>query len=120
MLVRMSNEERELKEHYNHIVDELLTLKCPRHDCRQAFTGFSGCLAMICSRCNATICANCLKDCGDDRSSAHAHVIEVHRYVLRHVPRHQSLRLLVGGDCGKVAHLPWFSIAFFSVCWLLF
>jgi len=54
-----------------HIIDNILTLKCPR--CGQAFVDFNGCMALTCSRggCNCGFCALCLKDCGTD---AHAHV----------------------------------------------
>ena len=54
-----------------HIVDQILTLKCPR--CRQAFADFSGCLALTCSRagCGCGFCALCQEDCGND---AHAHI----------------------------------------------
>eukprot|EP01047_Picozoa_sp_COSAG01_P082414 COSAG01_NODE_16820_length_1201_cov_1.062613_1_plen_53_part_10 len=34
-----------------HIVEELLTLKCPREACRQAFIDFTGCFALTCGRC---------------------------------------------------------------------
>lgn len=54
-----------------HIIDNILTLKCPR--CGQAFVDFNGCMALTCSRggCGCGFCALCLKDCGTD---AHAHV----------------------------------------------
>ena len=53
----------------NHIVEEILTLKCPR--CSQAFLDFSGCFALTCSACSCGFCGWCLKDCGRD---AHSHV----------------------------------------------
>jgi len=54
-----------------HIVENILTLKCPR--CGQAFIDFNGCMALTCSRqgCGCGFCARCLKDCGSD---AHGHV----------------------------------------------
>lgn len=56
-----------------NIVDNILTLRCPRTNCRQAFVDFDGCFALTCSNnnCQAGFCAWCLKDCGDD---AHSHV----------------------------------------------
>eukprot|EP01043_Picozoa_sp_COSAG02_P017655 COSAG02_NODE_804_length_16991_cov_2.687840_5_plen_2135_part_01 len=56
-----------------HIVENILTLKCPR--CSQAFVDFSGCFALTCSRagCGCGFCAYCLMDCGGD---AHAHVLQ--------------------------------------------
>ena len=53
----------------NHIVEEILTLKCPR--CSQAFLAFDGCFALSCSACPCGFCGWCLKDCGKD---AHQHV----------------------------------------------
>ena len=70
----MSEEERELQRHHDHIVNEILLNWCPRPDCRQPFDEFSGCLALTCFRCNAAFCALCFKDCGNN---AHAHVREV-------------------------------------------
>lgn len=53
------------------IVNEFLTLRCPR--CKAAFVDFSGCFALTCSNqaCRCGFCAWCLKDCGAD---AHGHV----------------------------------------------
>jgi hypothetical protein len=52
------------------IVDEILTLRCPR--CNQAFLDFVGCFALCCSVCPCRFCGWCLKDCGDQ--DAHPHV----------------------------------------------
>ena len=52
-----------------HVVENILTLSCPR--CSQAFIDFDGCFALSCGRCRAAFCAYCLADCGKD---AHAHV----------------------------------------------
>jgi hypothetical protein len=53
------------------IVEEVLTLRCPR--CNVAFTDWEGCCALTCSNsaCNAAFCGWCQEDCGQD---AHAHV----------------------------------------------
>jgi len=53
------------------IVDEVLTLRCPR--CKTAFMDFEGCFALQCGNgaCRCGFCAWCLTDCGKD---AHAHV----------------------------------------------
>jgi hypothetical protein len=53
------------------IVDEILTLRCPR--CKIAFVDFVNCFALTCSNknCNAGFCAWCLFDAGND---AHQHV----------------------------------------------
>jgi len=70
-LARMSDQEREIRKHRTHIVENLLTLKCPRSNCGAAFVDFDGCFALKCGRCNCGFCGWCLKDCGDD---AHDHV----------------------------------------------
>ena len=51
------------------IVEELLTLKCPK--CQQAYADFEGCCALKCCRCSCNFCGWCLQDCGAD---AHGHV----------------------------------------------
>jgi len=59
-----------------HIIEKILTLRCPR--CSQAFLDFEGCFALTCSRqsCHCAFCAHCLKDCGSD---AHACAAECGR-----------------------------------------
>ena len=53
------------------IIDNILTLKCPR--CQIAFCDYDGCAALSCgiNTCRCGFCAYCLTDCGTD---AHAHV----------------------------------------------
>ena len=66
--------QREADDGKRHVVEDILTLKCPR--CAQAFTDFHGCFALICSRrnCKCTFCGWCLADCGvDPRHSASCH-----------------------------------------------
>jgi len=70
-IARMNEQERKVHDSRKHITEEILTLKCPRENCRQAFLDFDGCYALNCSKCNCGFCAYCLKDCGRD---AHAHV----------------------------------------------
>ena len=54
-----------------HIVDNILTMRCPR--CKQAFIDYNGCMALTCSRagCGCGFCALCQEDCGGD---AHPHI----------------------------------------------
>lgn len=54
------------------IVNEILTLSCPR--CKMAFVDFDGCFALTCNNqaCRCGFCAWCLEDCGAD---AHKHVV---------------------------------------------
>jgi hypothetical protein len=70
-LARLSVIDRQVHEARTKIVEELLTLRCPRPDCQQAFIDFEGCFALKCGRCGCGFCAWCLADCGED---AHQHV----------------------------------------------
>ena len=54
---------------FTHIVNDILTLKCPR--CKTAFIDFNGCCALTCETCKCGFCAWCLTDCGGD---AHGHI----------------------------------------------
>ena len=65
----MDEVERKVYTARLQLVEEVLTLKCPR--CGQAFVDFNGCFALECGRCGAGFCAWCLHDCGRD---AHQHV----------------------------------------------
>ena len=53
----LSDAERQAREVRNHIVNDILTLACPR--CKQAFVDFDGCFALKCSRagCSCGFCA---------------------------------------------------------------
>jgi hypothetical protein len=53
------------------IVDEILTLRCPR--CEAAFVDFADCFAVECGSCDCNFCGWCFKDCGDN---AHSHVAD--------------------------------------------
>ncbi|EDQ86752.1 uncharacterized protein MONBRDRAFT_10517 [Monosiga brevicollis MX1] len=44
-----------------HVADELLTLRCPREACRQAFADFEGCFALTCAACRCSFCGWCLR-----------------------------------------------------------
>jgi hypothetical protein len=61
----------EVTRHRKTVIEEILTLKCPRVRCRLAFVDFDGCFALSCKRCGCGFCAYCLEDCGAD---AHRHV----------------------------------------------
>ena len=63
-------EEREAEKIRLDLIENVLTLRCPR--CKTAFLDYTGCAALTCSTCKAGFCAICLKDCGND---AHAHVV---------------------------------------------
>jgi len=66
----LDEQQRRVRAVRNHIVEEILTLKCPR--CGQAFLDFVGCFALQCSRCPCGFCAWCGADSGG--SNAHEHV----------------------------------------------
>lgn len=70
-LASMDEQQRHVLQAAGYIREEILTLKCPRPDCRQAFIDFSGCFALTCTRCQCAFCAWCLADCG---TNAHDHV----------------------------------------------
>ena len=59
------------------IVENILTLHCPRADCGQAFVDFEGCMAVQCARasCKAHYCAIRGAD-GESSAGAHAHVMQ--------------------------------------------
>jgi hypothetical protein len=71
-LAALSAQELRVHGERQHILEELLTLKCPRAACRQAFVDFEGCFALKCGVCGCGFCAWCLEDC---RADAHAHVL---------------------------------------------
>jgi hypothetical protein len=54
-----------------HVIENILTLRCPRPGCGQAFVDFDGCMALTCSRCKAGICGKCFMQFGND---AHSHI----------------------------------------------
>lgn len=69
-LQQLDERQRRVRAVRNHIVEEVLTLKCPR--CGQAFLDFVGCFALQCSRCPCGFCAWCGADSGG--RNAHDHV----------------------------------------------
>ena len=69
ILAIQDQDEREAERFRLDIIENILTLRCPR--CKVAFIDYEGCAALTCGCCKAGFCAFCLTDCGDD---AHAHV----------------------------------------------
>jgi hypothetical protein len=39
------------------IIEDILTIKCPRQHCRQAFVDFDACFALTCDACTCAFCA---------------------------------------------------------------
>ena len=60
--------------HYDVIVENILTLKCPK--CDKAFVDFDGCLALQCN-CGTYFCGKCMEEFDSNRD-AHNHVLVCH------------------------------------------
>jgi len=60
----MKAEGVEVYETTKYIVDNILTMRCPR--CKMAFADWDGCNAVYCTYagCGCNFCPFCLKDCG--------------------------------------------------------
>ena len=69
LMAILDKEERDAELMRLDIVENILTLRCPR--CKTAFIDYTGCIALTCGKCHAGFCAVCLKDCGND---AHGHI----------------------------------------------
>eukprot|EP00927_Polykrikos_kofoidii_P046820 TRINITY_DN40949_c0_g1_i1.p1 TRINITY_DN40949_c0_g1~~TRINITY_DN40949_c0_g1_i1.p1 ORF type:complete len:956 (+),score=124.71 TRINITY_DN40949_c0_g1_i1:61-2928(+) len=61
-------------EHRRRIIDECLTIRCPK--CAMAFDDFVACAALTCASCNAGFCAKCLIGFWNSSSDTHKHVKE--------------------------------------------
>ncbi len=56
------------------IIDTILTLRCPKARCGQAFVDFVGCHTLTCHRCNTSFCGRCLKYKSWNHERVHNHV----------------------------------------------
>ena len=68
------NRQAAVLRHRNHIIDELLSIKCPNRRCQMVFImddDFDECFALKCAACNAHFCGWCLRDFG--RADSHNH-----------------------------------------------
>ena len=65
---QLSALENQAADARRHIVEEILTLKCPK--CKTAFVDFDGCFALTCSHCPCKFCAWCLQ-AGSNGHAAH-------------------------------------------------
>jgi hypothetical protein len=74
-------EERKAERLRLEIINDILTLRCPR--CKTAFLDYSGCAALTCGVCKAGFCALCLLDCGG--TDAHQHVANCRDNTMRNV-----------------------------------
>ena len=62
LMTIQDNDEREAARLRLEVVENVLTLRCPR--CKMAFLDYTGCIALECLNCKAAFCALCLEDCG--------------------------------------------------------
>lgn len=69
--LRREGASSEIERAHTHIVDNILTLRCPNERCGAAIFDFTGCLAIKCNRCKSGVCAKCFELCGRD---AHDHL----------------------------------------------
>jgi hypothetical protein len=71
----MTSDQLQVEGARQHVVEQLLTLKCPR--CEAAFLDFTGCFALACHFCDCRFCGYCLADSGvgaqGDKAN-HAHL----------------------------------------------
>jgi hypothetical protein len=61
------NRQTEQLRHRNHIIEELLTIKCPNRRCQLAFImdeAFDDCFALRCTACGSNFCGWCLRNFG--------------------------------------------------------
>jgi len=70
---RLTERERQVRNHANYIRESVLTICCPHRGCGQAFVDFDGCFALSCSLCRKHFCGWCLAPASDN-DSCHAHV----------------------------------------------
>lgn len=56
-----------------HIIENILTLKCPNKNCNKAFFDFDGCIALRCPNCSQHFCGKCLTKTSEDNKN-HEHV----------------------------------------------
>jgi len=61
----------ELQKNRQHVVDNILTLRCPK--CSQAYHDFDGCLSLRCSKCKCYFCAKC-HNINKDSMTSHDHI----------------------------------------------
>ena len=73
-LSQLTAEENEAQRHFQHLAENLFTIKCPNPACRTALfmdQEFDSCFALKCDQCGHQCCGWCMADCGAD---AHPHV----------------------------------------------
>ena len=71
------NKMSQIEKDKKYIIDNILTLRCPRDTCKTAYFDFDGCLSLKCSTCLKHFCGICHLECKDSQSC--------HQHVLSHV-----------------------------------
>jgi hypothetical protein len=94
-----------------YIVDDILTMRCPR--CKMAFADWDGCNALYCTYagCGCNFCAFCLKDCGGGVQHGQKEIVrrgddEVHK----HVNECKYAQGIGHGNDGRVQSQVWSQI----------
>ena len=64
--IRRENESGMILKHCNHIIEEIITLKCPRCVTTVFLTDDINGFAITCDTCGCGFCAWCFLDCGND------------------------------------------------------
>eukprot|EP01036_Dinobryon_divergens_P031429 gene31429-40823_t len=102
------NRQATLLRHRNHIIDELLTIKCPNRRCQLAFfmdDDFDDCFALKCIGCGSHFCGWCLQDFG--RADAHDHTNNCRTQRPRGLfPHHHNNRRFSAKQCFNQVHGP--------------
>ena len=63
-----------VKDRVFHVLENILSVRCPRATCQMQFIDFEGCFALTCSLCNQNFCAYCLSPCTSS-ATCHTHVL---------------------------------------------
>lgn len=105
---RMEAEGTKVFKAQTFIVDEILTMHCPR--CKMAFADWDGCNALYCTYagCGCNFCAFCLKDCGGGVTFGQNDIVrrgddEVHK----HVAQCKYAKGIGHGNDGRVQSQVW-------------
>ena len=104
------NRQATLFSQRNHIIEELLLIKCPSRRCQMVFVmdgDFDECFALRCAGCGSHFCGWCLRDFG--RADAHDHVVRCRPEQLRPrglFPHHENGRRYSAKQCFDQVHGP--------------
>ena len=104
-----NRQQADLLRHRNHIIEDILTIRCPYHNCKLPFLmdpDFDECFALKCEGCGHGFCGWCLVNCGTD---AHSHVPtcrpqDTQPRVL--FPQYDNRGRLSAKDCFDLVHGP--------------